>query len=92
MSEEWGLLLAVLCVAAIVILAAFVVRSLPQGRSCFYAIGAASAVTIYVVQAMLNVFGTTDILPLTGCLLYTSGVRQNLWSCSARRYRATSRR
>ena len=55
-----------LCVAAIVILAAFVVRSLPQGRSCFYAIGAASAVTIYVVQAMLNVFGTTDILPLTG--------------------------
>lgn len=65
-SEEWGLLLAVLCVAAIVILAAFVVRSLPQGRSCFYAIGAASAVTIYVVQAMLNVFGTTDILPLTG--------------------------
>ena len=45
---------------------AFAVRSLPQGRSCFYAIGAASAVTIYVVQAMLNVFGTTDILPLTG--------------------------
>ena len=65
-SEEWGLLLAGLCVAAIVLLAAFVVRSLPQGRSCFYAIGAASAVTIYVVQAMLNVFGTVDILPLTG--------------------------
>ena len=65
-SEEWGLLLAGLCVAAIVLLAAFVVRSLPQGRSCFYAIGAASAVTIYVVQAMLNVFGTTDLLPLTG--------------------------
>ena len=60
------LLLAGLCVAAIVLLAAFVVRSLPQGRSCFYAIGAASAVTIYVVQAMLNVFGTTDLLPLTG--------------------------
>ena len=50
----------------ILLLAAFVVRSLPQGRSCFYAIGAASAVTIYVVQAMLNVFGTTDLLPLTG--------------------------
>ena len=66
MSEEWGLLLAALCVAAIVILAAFVVRSLPQARSCFYAIGAASAVTIYVVQTLLNVFGTVDILPLTG--------------------------
>lgn len=65
-SEEWGLLLALGCVAAIVLLAAFVVRSLPQGRSCFYAIGAVSAVTIYVVQTMLNVFGTTDLLPLTG--------------------------
>ena len=30
-SEEWGLLLAGLCVAAIVLLAAFVVRSLPVG-------------------------------------------------------------
>ena len=66
LSVAVRMLLAVLCVAAIVILAAFVVRSLPQGRSCFYAIGAASAVTIYVVQAMLNVFGTTDLLPLTG--------------------------
>ena len=65
-SEEWGLLLAIGCVAAVVLLAAFVVRSLPQGRSCFYAIGAVSAVTIYVVQTMLNVFGTTDLLPLTG--------------------------
>ena len=65
-SEEWGLILACLLVAAIVILAAFVVRSLPQGRSCFYAIGAVSAVTIYVVQTLLNVLGTVDILPLTG--------------------------
>ena len=65
-SEEWGLLLACLLVAAIVILTAFVVRSLPQGRSCFYAIGAVSAVTIYVVQTLLNVLGTVDILPLTG--------------------------
>ena len=65
-SEEWGLVLACLLVAAIVILTAFVVRSLPQGRSCFYAIGAVSAVTIYVVQTLLNVLGTVDILPLTG--------------------------
>ncbi len=65
-SEEWGLILACLLVAAIVILVAFVVRSLPQGRSCFYAIGAVSAVTIYVVQTLLNVLGTVDILPLTG--------------------------
>ena len=35
-------------------------------RSSFYSISAVSAVTIMVVQAMLNVFGTVDLLPLTG--------------------------
>ena len=65
-SEEWGLLLALMLVAAIVLLAAFVVRSAPVERSSFYSISAVSAVTIMVVQALLNVFGTVDILPLTG--------------------------
>lgn len=65
-AEEWGLLLALMLVAAIVLLAAFVVRSAPVARSSFYAISAVSAVTILVVQAILNVFGTVDILPLTG--------------------------
>lgn len=65
-SEEWGLILAVTLVAAIAVLAVFVVRSAPVGRSCFYTIGACAAVTILVTQAILNVFGTVDILPLTG--------------------------
>lgn len=65
-AEEWGLLLALMLVAAIVLLAAFVVRSAPVGRSSFYTISAVSAVTILVVQALLNVFGTVDLLPLTG--------------------------
>lgn len=65
-SEEWGLLLAMALVAAIVLLVAFVVRSAPLGRSCFYTIGACAAVTIFAVQALLNVFGTVDFLPLTG--------------------------
>ena len=52
--------------AAIVLLAAFVVRSAPVERSSFYSISAASAVTIMLVQTLLNVFGTVDILPLTG--------------------------
>ena len=51
---------------AIVLLAAFVVRSAPVERSSFYSISAASAVTIMLVQTLLNVFGTVDILPLTG--------------------------
>ena len=65
-AEEWGLLIALMLVAAIVLLAAFVVRSAPVERSSFYSISAASAVTIMLVQTLLNVFGTVDILPLTG--------------------------
>lgn len=65
-SEEWGLIMAVLMVACIVVLACFVVRSAPAGRSCFYTIGACAAVTIMVTQTILNVFGMADFLPLTG--------------------------
>ena len=65
-SEEWGLIMAVLMVACIVILACFVVRSAPAGRSCFYTIGACAAVTVMVTQTILNVFGMAYFLPLTG--------------------------
>ena len=65
-SEEWGLIMAVLMVACIVILACFVVRSAPAGRSCFYTISACAAVTVMVTQTILNVFGMADFLPLTG--------------------------
>ena len=64
--EEWGLILGIVMVAAIVILGVFVVRSAKVGRSSFYTIGACAAVSILVVQTMLNVFGTMDLLPLTG--------------------------
>ena len=64
--EEWGLIVGVLTVVCIVVLAVFVLRSCVVGRSSFYAIGACAAVTILMVQTMLNVLGTMDILPLTG--------------------------
>ena len=65
-SEEWGLIMAVLMVVCIVVLACFVVRSAPAGRSCFYTIGACAAATVMVTQTILNVFGMADFLPLTG--------------------------
>lgn len=65
-SEEWGLLIAVMMVLCIICLGAFVVRSAPVGRSSFYTIGACAAVTILMVQTILNVLGTVDLLPLTG--------------------------
>lgn len=64
--EEWGLILGVVMVAAILILGIFVVRSAKVGRSSFYTIGACAAVAILMTQTILNVFGTMDLLPLTG--------------------------
>ena len=68
-AEEWGLILAVLMVLSVVVLAAFVVKSASVGRSSFYVIGACTAAMILVVQTVLNVFGTVDLLPLTGVTL-----------------------
>ena len=64
--EEWGLILGIVMVAAIIILGVFVVRSDKVGRSSFYTIGACAAVAIMMIQTILNVFGTMDLLPLTG--------------------------
>ena len=65
-SEEYGLIMALLTVAAVAVLAVFAVRSAPVGRSSFYTIGACAGVSILVTQTILNVFGTVDLLPLTG--------------------------
>lgn len=65
-SEEWGLLIALMMVVCIAAIAFFVVRSASVARSSFYTIGACAAATILVVQTILNVFGTVDLLPLTG--------------------------
>ena len=65
-SEEWGLIIAITLVCAIVVLGVFVLRSCAVGRSSFYTIGACAAVAIFMTQTILNVFGTMDLLPLTG--------------------------
>lgn len=68
-AEEWGLIMAIAMVLAIAVLGVFVVRSASVGRSSFYTIGACAAGGILVVQTVLNVFGTVDLLPLTGVTL-----------------------
>ncbi len=65
-SEEWGLLVAIMAVLCVLVLAVFAVRSAAVARSSFYTIGACTATTIMLVQVMLNVLGTVDVLPLTG--------------------------
>ena len=64
--EEWGLILSVLLLLAMVGMALFTVRSAAVARSSFYTIGGCTAASIMLVQVILNVLGTVDVLPLTG--------------------------
>ena len=66
LCEEWGLLIAVLAVGATITLAFFAVRACRVGRSSFYIIAACAAGSLLVFQTCLNVFGSVDLLPLTG--------------------------
>ena len=66
LCEEWGLIIALLAVGAIITLAVFTVRILRVGRSSFYTIAGCAAGSLMVFQTCLNVFGAVDLLPLTG--------------------------
>lgn len=68
-AEEWGLIVALICALAPLALAVFAAMSVKAGRSAFYAIVACGAAVIFLGQAALNVFGSLDILPLTGVTL-----------------------
>ena len=66
LAEEWGLLVPILLVLAVLVLALFAVRCSAVSRGSFYTIAACTAGVVLVVQMMFNVLGTLDILPLTG--------------------------
>ncbi|MBR2673862.1 MAG: FtsW/RodA/SpoVE family cell cycle protein [Mogibacterium sp.] len=65
-TEDWGYIIAVLLVLCIITLSLFAVMSIVAGRSTFYTICACGAATMFMVQTMLNVFGSIDLFPLTG--------------------------
>ena len=65
-GEELGLIAGICCVLAVLLLAVAARRSARTAPSGYYAIAAAGAVTIYMVQMSLNVFGSMDLLPFTG--------------------------
>ncbi len=66
LSEEWGLVMILMLVVSVVAFALFATRSAQVSRSAFYSIGACTAASIFVVQALLNALGTVDVVPLTG--------------------------
>ncbi|MDD5863534.1 MAG: FtsW/RodA/SpoVE family cell cycle protein [Firmicutes bacterium] len=65
-SEEWGLIVAVMMVLCVAVYGFFAIRSARVARSSFYSIGACTAASILVIQTILNCLGTLDILPFTG--------------------------
>jgi len=65
-SEEWGIMIAVMMVVCIIALGLFSLRMAGIGRSSFYTIGSCTAAGILLVQTIFNVLGTVDVLPLTG--------------------------
>ena len=65
-SEEWGLIMAVMMVLCIVVLAFFAIRTARVARSAFYSIGGCTAASVLVIQTILNCLGTVDVFPFTG--------------------------
>jgi cell division protein FtsW (lipid II flippase) len=68
-SEELGLFIAFIIALAIAFIAFFSRAASIHSRSTFYSISSCAAAGMLVFQCCLNIFGTTDIFPLTGVTL-----------------------
>lgn len=69
LCEELGVLIAIIVAASIACLALYTCALSSTSRSTLYSIAACSAAGMLVFQSCLNIFGATDILPLTGVTL-----------------------
>lgn len=69
MAEETGLILALTVAVAIGALFFYSRAITTRSRSTFYSVSACCAAGLLVLQSALNIFGATDILPLTGVTL-----------------------
>lgn len=66
LAEEWGLIIALLAISCYLLLVIAAIRSHQRARSSYYVITACGAATMFLFQVALNLFGTVDVLPLTG--------------------------
>ena len=69
MAEEMGVIVAFAVAFGIAALAFYARAVTTRSRSTFYSIAACCAAGMMVVQSSLNIFGATDILPMTGVTL-----------------------
>lgn len=82
LCEEQGMLMGYLVVFAIMMFILYVRADVVRSRSTFYSIASCAAAGLLLFQTALNVFGTTDILPLTGVTLpFISAGGSSMVSC-----------
>lgn len=65
-SEEMGVIVAITLALAVGLLVIYARAITTRSRSTFYSISACCAAGLLLIQLSLNIFGATDILPLTG--------------------------
>lgn len=68
-AEEMGIVVAFTIAIAIAALIIYARSVTTRSRSTFYSITACCAAGLLVIQMSLNIFGATDVLPLTGVTL-----------------------
>lgn len=80
--EEWGYIFAVVLVLSFVAIAVSALVNSIAARSTFYSIAAVAGAGMLLFQCALNIFGITDVLPLTGVTLpFVSQGGTSLMSC-----------
>ena len=65
-AEEMGMIVAITLALAVGLLFIYARAITTRSRSTFYSISACCAAGLFVIQLSLNIFGATDVLPLTG--------------------------
>ncbi len=82
--EECGILLAFAIALTFALIALYAVKCARTAPSSFYAIAACAAAALLLFQTGLNIFGITDLLPLTGVTLpFLSQGGSSMISCWA---------
>lgn len=82
--EEWGFLFGLVLVLSFVAIAVSALVNSIAARSTFYSIAAVAGAGMLLFQTALNIFGITDVLPLTGVTLpFVSQGGSSMISCWA---------
>ena len=82
LSEEMGVIVSFAVAISLVALAFYARAITTRSRSTFYSISACCAAGLMIIQSSLNIFGATDLLPLTGVTLpFISAGGSSMISC-----------